>query len=379
MAVVVTFPLTVAAVLAGGAGLLAAARWGAKGRVGWSQVAVAAGGSAVVGAATLAVGRLAGLGIYGVIHLAYLGLTVSVPVIGLGLLGLGIRRGSAVSVRVVAVALLVPAAVGAYATHVAPERLQVDVVAVPIDPHRAGQGGVRIAVLADLQTNHVGAHERRAVDAILASDPDVILVPGDLYQGTRTELAVDLSAMRRLLRRLEAPFGVYFVRGDTDGGGEDEVQGASDEILAGSDIRVLADEVVEVRIGDRLLRLGGTRLDYEGPTADQVRADLLSQPEDGAITVLMSHRPDTVLELPPDSRVDLTVAGHTHGGQVVVPGIGPLVTLSDVPRAVARGGLHTVVGNQVYVSPGVGLQRGQAPQVRLFSPPTVAVLELGAA
>ena len=83
----------------------------------------------------------------------------------------------------------------------------------------------------------------------------------------------------------------------------------------------------------------------------------------------MSHRPDTVLELPPDSRVDLTVAGHTHGGQIVLPGFGPLVTLSDVPRSVARGGLHTVDGNRIYVSPGVGLQRGQAPQVRLFSPP----------
>ncbi len=90
----------------------------------------------------------------------------------------------------------------------------------------------------------------------------------------------------------------------------------------------------------------------------------------------MSHRPDTVGLLPPDARVDLTVAGHTHGGQVVVPGFGPLVTLSGVPRDVARGGLHDVDGNRIYVSPGVGLQRGPAPQVRLFSPPTVAVLTL---
>ncbi len=74
--------------------------------------------------------------------------------------------------------------------------------------------------------------------------------------------------------------------------------------------------------------------------------------------------------------MDLTVAGHTHGGQVVVPGLGPLLTLSDVPRDVARGGLHEVDGNPVYVSPGVGLERGRAPQVRLFNRPAVAVLTL---
>lgn len=61
----------------------------------------------------------------------------------------------------------------------------------------------------------------------------------------------------------------------------------------------------------------------------------------------------------------------------MVPGFGPIVTLSEVPRGVARGGLGRIDGNRIYVSPGVGLQRGQAPQVRLFAPPAVAVLTLG--
>jgi predicted MPP superfamily phosphohydrolase len=70
------------------------------------------------------------------------------------------------------------------------------------------------------------------------------------------------------------------------------------------------------------------------------------------------------------------VAGHTHGGQVVVPGFGPLMTMSEVPRDVARGGLHWIDGNPIYVSPGVGMERRQAPQVRLFARPSVGVLEL---
>jgi predicted MPP superfamily phosphohydrolase len=70
------------------------------------------------------------------------------------------------------------------------------------------------------------------------------------------------------------------------------------------------------------------------------------------------------------------VAGHTHGGQVVLPGFGPLMTMSDVPRAAGRGGLHRIDGNAIYVSTGVGLERAQSPQVRLFSRPSIGVLEL---
>jgi predicted MPP superfamily phosphohydrolase len=51
--------------------------------------------------------------------------------------------------------------------------------------------------------------------------------------------------------------------------------------------------------------------------------------------------------------------------------------MSDVPRNVARGGLHQIDGNAIYVSNGVGLERARAPQVRLFSPPSVGLLTLG--
>ena len=375
-AVAVTIPLTVLALVAAGVGLVAAVRWSRGTAVGWRQLGTGLGGAATVVVGAAGVLHLLGLSRYGLIHLGYLAVTVTVPLVALGILFLGVRRGGRWTVRLAAVALLVPAPLGAYATHVEPYRLRVDQVRVAIDPARSGEGPVRVAVLADLQTNSVGPHERRAVDEVMASDPDIILVPGDLYQGSRAELDDDLADVQGLLGRLRAPGGVYFVRGDTDGGGADELQGLADDILEGTGVRMLSDEVVDVRVGDRDVRLGGTRLAYDTPAADAVRSELEAEPPDGAVTLLVSHRPDTVDELPPGSRVDLTVAGHTHGGQVVLPGLGPLVTRSDVPRSVARGGLHEVDGNRIYVSPGVGLQRGPAPQVRFLSPPSVAVLTL---
>ena len=85
-----------------------------------------------------------------------------------------------------------------------------------------------------------------------------------------------------------------------------------------------------------------------------------------------------MLQLPADSGIDLVVAGHTHGGQVALPMFGPPLTLSAVPRQVGAGGLHEVRGNPIYVSTGVGMERGQAPQLRFGVRPSVAVLEVGA-
>jgi hypothetical protein len=72
----------------------------------------------------------------------------------------------------------------------------------------------------------------------------------------------------------------------------------------------------------------------------------------------------------------LLIAGHTHGGQIQVPGIGPLATASAVPRLIAAGGLSTHKGQRIYVSRGVGMERKWAPPLRLNCRPELAVLDL---
>jgi len=309
------------------------------------------------------------------VHAVYLGIVIALPAVAVGLLVLGSRRPDERRPRVravvpcVALALLAP--LGWYMSHIEPNWLRVDALDVPVVSDRAGDGTVRVAVLADLQTASVGDHERGAVRAINDGEPDLIVIPGDLYQPPPDRLEQELPGVRELLGELEAPHGVYFVQGDHEG------MELARRLLDGTGITLLDDEVVEIPVRDRTVLLGGTSIDYASPSADEVRARLQAEPADGAITVLLSHRPDTVLSLPPDSRVDLTVAGHTHGGQVVLPGFGPPITLTGVPRDAARGGLHRVDGNPLYVSPGVGVERGQSPQLRLFNRPAVTLLELG--
>ena len=310
------------------------------------------------------------LQLFGLFHALYVGVMVTLPIVGLLLGTVAIRRRSRPPTLIACAALILLGMLGWYMTHVEPNWLRVDTIEVAVGSTRSGDGPVRIAVLADLQTASIGDHERAAVREVMAGRPDVILIPGDLYQPTSDGFFSGIPAVRELLATLHAPFGVYFVQGDH------EDLGLAQQLFEGSEVVILDDRVVEVPVRRRTLLIGGTSIDVNSAGADAVRARLLAEPAEGAVTVLVSHRPDTVLPLPTDSRVDLSVAGHTHGGQVVIPGFGPPLTLSDVPRAAAQGGLHSVNGNQLYVSPGVGLERGDAPQLRLFNRPAVALLDL---
>ena len=194
-------------------------------------------------------------------------------------------------------------------------------------------------MLADLQTNRVTDYERGAIDRLMALRADVILLPGDLFQGTDDEFERELPALRDLLSRLSAPGGVYFAMGDVD-----QHPDRVPRMIEGTRVEPLVNRVVRVSVGDRRLSIGGVELDYTSTGARATVRQLDEAPGDGDIRILVAHRPDVALGLRPGSRIDLTVAGHTHGGQVVVPWFGPPMTLSGVPRDVAAGGCTTSEG-----------------------------------
>lgn len=307
---------------------------------------------------------------FGVMHVLWLDLVVVLPVAGVLALVLLGRRPGATAARLAAVGACALAPVGAYASFVEPERLVVERAEVRLPPERAGSAPVRVGIIADLQFERLGDHEREAVDRLMAERPDVILLAGDYHQANSRAFARELPGLRRLLARLNAHGGVYAVQGDCEG--VDEAR----SVMAGTGVRLLVDELARVRVRDRRLTVAGVARDYWKAPAARVMRDLESAPGRGDIRILLAHRPDAVLRLAPRSRVDLTVAGHTHGGQLQLPLYGPPHIASRVPREVGAGGLHDLRARRIYVSRGVGVERGQAPRLRLGAPPEVAVLTL---
>jgi len=89
--------------------------------------------------------------------------------------------------------------------------------------------------------------------------------------------------------------------------------------------------------------------------------------------VVLGHSPDFALG---DVDADLLVAGHTHGGQVRLPVLGPPFVLSAVPRAWAAGVTDLGHGRTLIVSRGIGMERGYAPRLRFLCRPEMVVIRL---
>lgn len=321
----------------------------------------------------LPVWRTLGLNAFGAMRLVYLDAVAALPLLGVSLL-LANATGRLCLTRVAAAiawGCFLLAGVGVYATLIEPFRLVVERASLDLPEERIGSEPIRIAVLSDLQTDAIGAYERSAARLLMAGNPDLILIPGDLFQGSPADFERQLPALHDLLKGLEASGGVFLVPGDVDPP-IDQLRRA----ISGTSVRLLVNETATTTVGDRRVLLGGITTSFTSAAAASVVRKLQDQ-DHQTVCLLLSHRPDVVLGLAAVSRkIDLIVAGHTHGGQVVVPGFGPLLTLSRVPRDVAAGGLHRVQGQPIYVSRGVGHERGQAPRLRFFCPPEISEIEL---
>lgn len=313
--------------------------------------------------------ELLGANLFALVMLAWVGLGLLAPACAL-LVALRAWARATGPTRTLVVLALAGVPVNAWATLVEPTQLVVERPQLELPPAREGLTPLRIGVLADLQVSRVGAHEHAAVQALLAEEPDLILIPGDLFQGPMSAWPQARDDLRALLGELEAPGGVFVVAGNSDYGA------GVPELLEGTRCELLVNRPVEVQVRDRRVVVLGLA-DAGFPRRVVASFEERAAADPGAVHLVLVHRPGTgVQSLAPDTPVDLVVGGHTHGGQVVLPGLGPPLTLSTLPRRVAAGGLHRLDGRTVHVSRGVGMERKWAPRVRLLCPPEVTVLTL---
>jgi uncharacterized protein len=228
--------------------------------------------------------------------------------------------------------------------------------------------GLRIAVLADL---HVGspwnglAKLAEVVELTQRAHPDLVLLAGDyVIHGVVGGHFVPPEDSTRVLGQLSAPTGVFAVLGNHDWWLDAErVRGA----LESAGIPVLEDESRQIASAGCRFWLVGVGDYWEG--AHDVGAALSGVPED-ATAILLTHNPDLFPEVP--ARVALTIAGHTHGGQVYLPGIGRPVVPSKFGERYAIG--HVVEGGRhLFVSSGVGTS---IVPVRFLVQPEVSVIRL---
>lgn len=251
-----------------------------------------------------------------------------------------------------------------------PYRLRVERQAIRLPGVRPSDEPVRIALIADLQTDAPGAWEDRVIERVNAERPDIVLMLGDYYQDSVPDgLDRDLAALKRVLSAIRAPFGVFAIEGDFE-----DIARLQREV-EGTPVVPLLGERRSISVRGQWVHLYGFGNHMLDKAADPIfRAARAAAPGAGPHIVL-THQPDILYRLRADGGPDLIAAGHTHGGQIQLPFIGPLVNFQNLPLAFSDG-LHEVEGHRLYVSRGIGMERFDAPRVRLLCPPEITLITL---
>lgn len=264
---------------------------------------------------------------------------------------------------------------GVWAFMVEPNTLTVRHVTVESAQWRGPP--LRIGIISDthVAAPHVDvARIRRLVARMNAEGPDVVVLLGD-YAGGHEPAAVRAAPeTSEILQGVEAfggltsPLGTWGVLGNHDSWFDDAaIAGA----LRRAGVRVLDNTAGRVERPGSPFWFAGLA-DMHSPREPPRVAATLRQVGDAAPVIVLTHWPDPFAEVPP--RAALTLAGHTHCGQVVFPVIGRLVHASEASRRWPCG-LYEEGGRKLFVTGGVGVS---ILPVRFRAPPEIVVLTIRA-
>lgn len=219
---------------------------------------------------------------------------------------------------------------------------------------------LKIAVIADLQTDGVGEYERDALSKVKQYQPDIILFAGDYIQLYDEGRDHQVDLLNKLFKDInfQPPLGAFAVPGDCD-----QIPNWQ-ACFEGLPVKTF-DNNSTIKIGELTL----TVLNLEAS-----RLATYKIPQVEGFHIVLGHAPDFALTSP---NADLLVAGHTHGGQVQLPFYGPPMMMSGVPRAWGRGCM-TDIGNgaMLCISRGIGMERQRAPRLRFLCRPELVLIDV---
>lgn len=259
----------------------------------------------------------------------------------------------------------------AYGYTIGQRRLRIARISLPARGRSAALAGLRIVQISDI---HIGQNLQREqlqrfVAQVNALQPDLICITGDIADSPSS----DLETFFPELARLRAPHGVFAILGNHDHyAGAERVEEA---------LRRLTPCVV-LRDQQRVIEINGQRLHVIGlddrgrdwargvPAVPYLERAVATLPASDPV-LLLCHRPDIFAQAA-DAGVDLTLAGHTHGGQIGLPWFdGRVRNLAQFITVYDRG-LFAHDSSYLYVNCGLGVT-GQ--RIRLSTPREITVIE----
>lgn len=241
---------------------------------------------------------------------------------------------------------------------------RVGLVHLEVTPQDLPQAldGFRILHLSDLHVGNIAGQLAEMARALAGIRADLVVLTGDFQTRGLPGPGVVAAELSPLLAALDTPEAPLAILGNHD-------EADLVEALEGIGVRVLINQAHVIGKNGATMTLVGVDDVHAFHTPEAAAA--LAQPHQG-FKVALVHSPDFA-SLAARHGYGLYLCGHTHGGQICLPGGRPVYTVQDTHRPLARAGLWRWQGMVGHTSPGLGSSR---PPVRLNCPPAATLITL---
>lgn len=271
--------------------------------------------------------------------------------------------------NLITLVLLIGVGVFIYARYIEPQLLIVKEKPIVAKSIRLEGQAVKIVQLSDL---HLGPHYdmnklQRVVDKINAIEPDILIFTGDLIDDNKT--FTEAKETIEKLSQLKAKLGKYAVFGNHDHGGNGTKRYRLIMEESGFNLLVNEHEKITLKNGQKINIMGIDDMIFGEPSVEEATKGI----DKKDYNLFVSHAPDVADEVA-KYPIDLQISGHSHGGQVTIPGINIQFTPMYAKKYIK--GMYKMENNsrmQLYVNVGIGTS--QLPY-RFFNIPEITLFTL---